>query len=345
MQMPIDHSRAWLDTHGARIEAHGAGLLLDAAVGPRAYWYGETAKLADFRTHGVSCYSSVDLIHWRYDGLALSGSVVRGLDGAAADGWIIERPKVIFNKKTKLFVMWFHLDGPSSGPRSDWSSYSSHAAGVAVSNVACGPYTFLHALRPAGLPSLDATLFLDDDDAAYHVQDVDHKNVAVLELTPDFTNATGRVVTTLRARREGLAMFKWKGRYFLATSRVSGWNPNPSDLYMRTQLWGSSDAWRHLTSPLHHKTSRYSQPAYVLTYRTQNGNDAAIWIADRWCTPVGTMCDLEWCPCLRNATYVWLPLHLTVDEESGSVSARVQWHERWRPEQPSRAYYSQAETA
>ena len=59
-------------------------------------------------TPGVRCYSSTDLYNWKNEGLALAT-----VDDAASDitrGCTIERPKVIYNAKTKTFVMWFHLD-------------------------------------------------------------------------------------------------------------------------------------------------------------------------------------------------------------------------------------------
>lgn len=42
-------------------------------------------------------------------------------------GCIMERPKVIYNKRTKKFVMWFHLELKGKG-------YEAARAGVAVSD-------------------------------------------------------------------------------------------------------------------------------------------------------------------------------------------------------------------
>ena len=43
------------DMDGKKIEAHGAGLLLDQRSS-RVYWYGESKKLKDFTTHAINVY-------------------------------------------------------------------------------------------------------------------------------------------------------------------------------------------------------------------------------------------------------------------------------------------------
>ena len=56
-------------------------------------------------------------------------------------GCTIERPKVIYNKKTKKFVMWFHHELKGKG-------YDAAMTGVAVSDRATGPYTWMISLNP-----------------------------------------------------------------------------------------------------------------------------------------------------------------------------------------------------
>ena len=55
-------------------------------------------------------------------------------------GCVIERPKVIYNEKTKKFVMWFHLELKGQG-------YKSAEYGVAESDTPAGPFRFLYASR------------------------------------------------------------------------------------------------------------------------------------------------------------------------------------------------------
>jgi hypothetical protein len=58
-----------------------------------------------------------------------------------AKGCTLERPKVMFNRKTRKFVMWFHLEVKGKG-------YDAALSGVAVSDNAVGPFQFLRAERP-----------------------------------------------------------------------------------------------------------------------------------------------------------------------------------------------------
>ncbi|HEU6448594.1 MAG TPA: glycoside hydrolase family 43 protein [Verrucomicrobiae bacterium] len=130
----------WPDNNGVHINAHGGGVLFHGGV---YYWFGEhkIAGEAGNAAHvGVHVYSSADLYNWKDEGIALKVSddpkspIVRGC--------ILERPKVIFNPRTKKFVMWFHLE-----PK-DAFDYSGAMSGVAVADKVTGPFQFVNAFRP-----------------------------------------------------------------------------------------------------------------------------------------------------------------------------------------------------
>jgi hypothetical protein len=130
----------WLDDHGVPINAHGGGVLFHNGV---YYWFGEhkIAGEAGNAAHvGVHVYSSTDLYHWNDEGIALGVS-----DDPASPitrGCILERPKVIFNPRTKKFVMWFHLE-----PKAAFD-YSGAMSGVAVADCVTGPFGFVASFRP-----------------------------------------------------------------------------------------------------------------------------------------------------------------------------------------------------
>jgi hypothetical protein len=195
----------WLDNNGVHLNAHGGGVLFHNGV---YYFYGEH-KLAG-ETVGktaVHCYSSTDLYNWKDEGAALVTS--DDPNSEISEGCIIERPKVIYNKKTQKFVMWFHLELKNQLRKSGRS-------GVAISEKPTGPFVYLHSVRPnagqwpvnvtdeqkASLPEAqkligtsfigsphpdrakipfmardfaggqmakDMTLFVDDDGKAYHI--------------------------------------------------------------------------------------------------------------------------------------------------------------------------------
>jgi len=130
---------AWLASNDSLINAHGGGMLV---YDNTYYWFGEhktAGKTGNRAQVGVHCYSSKDLYNWTDEGIALSVSTQPGSD--IEKGCIIERPKVIYNKKNNNFVMWFHLELKGKG-------YGAARTALAVSDKVTGPYTFAKSLRP-----------------------------------------------------------------------------------------------------------------------------------------------------------------------------------------------------
>ena len=132
----IKSGELWPDDSGRHINAHGGGIM---KYGDTYYWFGEhKADTTSSAMVGVTCYASEDLLNWRNCGVALSVSDEKGND--IERGCILERPKVIYNKVTKKFCMWFHLELKGKG-------YSAARYGVAVSDKPEGPYKFLYSQR------------------------------------------------------------------------------------------------------------------------------------------------------------------------------------------------------
>ncbi len=136
-QTTVRNGELWYDDCGEIINAHGGGILFYEGT---YYWFGEAKNDSNsLALAGVGCYSSHDLCHWHNEGIAL-----RVVDDDASDiasGCILERPKVLYNERTKQFVMFFHLELKGEG-------YSSARTGIAVSDTPVGPYTYLRSLRP-----------------------------------------------------------------------------------------------------------------------------------------------------------------------------------------------------
>lgn len=130
----------WPDDKGVHINAHGGGIL---RIGDTYYWFGEhktEGSAGNLAQVGVHCYSSKDLYNWKDEGIALS-VVPDDTTSHIAKGCVLERPKVIYNKKNDQYVMWFHLEPRGAG-------YSGALSGVAVSKNVVGPYSFVNAFRP-----------------------------------------------------------------------------------------------------------------------------------------------------------------------------------------------------
>lgn len=345
----IASGKIWRDTDGNVINAHGGGMLYYQG---KYYWYGEHRPALGFVTEeGVSCYSSVDLCNWKYEGIVLPVSEKEGDD--IEKGCIIERPKVIYNNKTGKFVMWFHLELKGKG-------YESARAAVAVSDSPTGPYHFIRSGRvnpniyplnmtkkdreikwnpdkykewwtpkwldaiekgmfvkrdmEGGQMSRDMTLFVDDDGAAYHIySSEDNLTLQIAELTNDYLNHSGRYMRIFPGgHNEAPAIFKKDGVYWMITSGCTGWKPNEARLLSANSLFGE---WKQLPNPCVGKDAGITfggQSSYVLP---MPGKKEYIFMADIW-QPRS----------LIDSRYIWLPIQF--DEKSIPF---IEWVDKWNP--------------
>lgn len=316
VQTVFKPGEVWNDTEGNPINAHGGGILY---FNNTYYWFGEIKKgttwrvpyvttWEDYRVNagGVSCYSSKDLLNWKYEGVALAPNT----EDSSSDihtSRVIERPKVIYNAGTKKFVMWMHLDK---------EDYSYARAGVAISDHPQGPYSFLNSVRPNGNMSRDMTLFQDDDGKAYHIfSSEDNATMHVCLLSDDYTShSTTEKRILINQSREAPAMFKYKGKYFLITSACTGWSPNAAGWAIAKTPLGD---WKQQGNPCSGEDSALtftSQSTFVLPVAGQPGR--FIFMADRW-----NKTNLE------DSRYLWLPLSFKKNQPV------IAWRAAWGMEE------------
>lgn len=310
-QKEIVQGTQWLDTAGNPINAHGGGILYHDG---KYYWYGEYKKgetiLPDWATWecyrtdvtGVSCYSSPDMLNWTFEGIVLP-AVTDDPDHDLHTSKVLERPKVVYNKKTGKFVMWAHVES---------ADYSKAAAGVAVSDSPTGPFKYLRSFRPNDAMSRDQTIFVDDDGKAY--QFASSENNATLyinELADDYLRPTGKFTRNfIGESREAPAVFKHDGKYYLLSSGCTGWDPNQAELAVADSIMGE---WKTIGDPCTGKDADktfYAQSTYVQP--VYGKKDLVIAMFDRW-----NKTDLE------NSRYVWLPLNF----DNGKIT--IPWIEKW----------------
>lgn len=230
----------WKDTDGNDIQAHG-GMILEH--NGKFYWYGEN-KGADNVPNttrvdviGVSCYSSDNLTDWKYEGLALKAE--EDENSPLHPSKVLERPKVIYNEKTKKFVMWMHLDS---------RDYVYAGVGIAVSDTPTGPFKLIAAKQPNRQDSRDMTIFKDNDGTAYLIHSKDwNKTLNIARLTEDYTDVDGFYVSVMQDQeREAPALCFHDGKYYMVTSGCTGWRAN-SALYAECpQLLGK---WKLIDNP------------------------------------------------------------------------------------------------
>ncbi|NID10714.1 glycoside hydrolase family 43 protein [Fibrivirga algicola] len=287
----------WYDDKGELINAHGGGLLFDKGT---YYWFGENRGQS--ASQGISVYSSKDLHNWKAEGMALAKST--DPQSEIAVGGLMERPKVIYNPKTKKYVMWFHLELPRQG-------YKAARAGVAVSDKVTGPYTYLNSFRPNGHMSRDMTLYVDDDGSAYHIYSArENYDLRITKLTDDYLGATTEDTLLFSNHREAPAIFKKDKQYYLITSGCTGWAPNQASLHVATSLFGP---WKLVGDPMRGPMADKTfdgQSTYILP--VPGKKDAFIFMADRW-NPKD----------LKDSRYLWLPIKF---ENNQPV---VDWVDEW----------------
>jgi len=340
--------KEWKDTDGVHINAHGGGILFDNGT---YYWYGEYktgGKGGNVAQKGVTCYSSTDLYSWKNEGIVLE--VTLNTNSEITKGCIIERPKVVFNKKTKQYVMWFHLELKGHG-------YDAARAAVAISKNPKGPFNFIKSLRPNkgtwpknfdsenkksftgentlkawsiewllaikngmlvrrdfnhGQMSRDMTVFVDDDEKAYLIHSSeDNLTLHISELTDDYLGFTKEWTRVEPAgHNEAPTVFKKDGFYYMITSGCTGWDPNAARSFKSTSLWGP---WEAIGNPCVGKDAHltfYSQSTFVLP--VQGKKDQFIFMADRW-NPKNPIAG----------SYVWLPIQF--DNEKPILK----WYNKW----------------
>jgi beta-xylosidase len=237
-QTAFHPGKIWADNKGVPINAHGGGILYQNGI---YYWYGEhkiKGEAGNVAHVGVHCYSSKDLYNWKDEGIALS--VVKDTTSDIQEGCILERPKVIYNAKTKNYIMWFHIELKGKG-------YGYAHSGIAVSSKPTGPFAFRESVRSnpgywpinvlpvhklpvseyvmdtyfpgngfagnvdslnilgkffaEGQMERDMNLFVDDNGKAYHVYASEYNaSIQIAELTDDYFGHTGKYVRAFVGR-------------------------------------------------------------------------------------------------------------------------------------------------
>ena len=343
--------KLWNDDKGIPINAHGGGILFNEG---KYYWFGQFmvgGELGNSAQVGVSCYSSADLYDWKNEGIALK-VVENDLRNELAKGCILERPKVIFCKKTHKFIMWFHLELLGKG-------YSSARAAVAVSDNITGPYTYLKSFRPdagfwpvnvqkchfkrikknvkksycggenclpahpdtlnllgrdfsEGQMSRDMSLFVDENDKAYLIYTSEENSTLHISLLTDDYLSTS-----------GKYIRVFTGRYMegAALCRLNGYYyifaSGCTGWEPNAARSARADSifgeWKELGNPCVGADSAFTFHSQSSFILPVHGkNNALIFMADRWNGANAI-----------DGRYVWLPVTFINDRPV------IRWHEQW----------------
>ena len=272
----------WFDNRGKQIQAHGGGIL---RLGKTYYWFGEDRSPGnDPNTAYVACYSSEDLVHWRFRKQVLALANPEGLAGKI----ILERPKVYYNRQAKRFVMYMHLDD---------AKYKLARVAIATSSKVDGTYTYLKSFRPLGQESRDIGQFIDDDGSAYLIfESRPTHGFFIAKLSADYLSVE-REVAFIKAPLEGGALVHVGGLYYLLGSHLTGWRPNPNVYASSNSLSGP---WTEMDNIAPPETNTYDSQSTMLLKVIGTKATTVIYIGDRWKPQQ-----------LWDSRYIWMPLEIS----------------------------------
>ena len=346
----IVSGKVWRDTEGNVINAHGGGVLYHEG---KYYWFGEHRPDSGFVTEkGINCYSSTDLLNWNYEGVVLPISEAKGSD--IEKGCIMERPKVIYNKQTGKFVMWFHLELKGRG-------YGPARAAVAVSDSPTGPYCFIRSARvnssiyplnmtkkekrikwnlseyekwwtpewydavekgmfvkrdlEGGQMSRDMTLFVDDDGKAYHIySSEDNLTLQIAELSDDYLSHTGKYIRIFPGGHNEAPAIFKKDGIYWMIT--SGCTGwEPNKARLLTAT-SILGEWKQLPNPcVGENADKTFGGQSTYVLPLQGTEKQFIFMADSW-RPES----------LADSRYIWLPVRF---DEKGIPF--IEWVDRWKP--------------
>lgn len=243
----ITNDTFFKDTDGNYIYSQGGCI---QKFGDKYYWYGVKYKEADIYAKNpengkagnaayetFTCYSSDDLVNWKFEGYPLTGE---------PNGWV-GRMGVVYNENTKKYVL-----------------ISQYAPGMvyAVSDKPEGPFKIDHIQKTLPIQNDvtgDQTLFQDDNGKAYIIcssangrayqyiiplresdfLDIDEENIKMLFYDEDgsYIDENGEVDKKDKTGIEGNCMFKYNGNYYYTGSDLYGWNSSRVYVMQSDSIW------------------------------------------------------------------------------------------------------------
>src|ERR1022692_2189856 len=282
----IRPGEVWPDNRGHHIQAHGGGII---RVGGAYYWFGEDRSQGlDPAKRYVACYSSKDLAHWTFRNRVIQLADPEGFGPA----WILERPKVFYNAKTRRYVMYMHIDGPAAGKT---QGYDLARVGVAVCDRIDGDYKYLRSFRPLGHESRNIGQFIDDDGTPYLIFEDRPFGFRIATLSDDYLNVE-KEVCLIPLHLEGGAIVHFDGLYYAIGSALTGWRPNPNKYATAKSLEGPWSEFQDIAPP---ETNTYGSQSTMMLKVTGKKATTVIFMGDIWKPRT------QW-----DSRYLWMPLEM-----------------------------------
>jgi len=270
----------WPDDRGNHVQAHGGGII---RIKNTYYWYGEERRQGlDSAMRYVSCYTSVDLMNWKFRGDVLQLSDPEHL----GNHWVLERPKVFYNAKTNKYVMYLHIDD---------ARYKLASVAIAVSDRPDGNFSYVKMFRPLDHESRDIGQFIDDDGTAYLVFEDRPFGFRIAKLSDDYMSVE-KEMSLVKEHMEGGAIVHYNGLYYAIGSALTGWNANPNKYAIAPSLEGPWSEFKDIAPPA---AKTYGAQSTMMIKVAGTDSTTVIFMGDVWRPKT------QW-----DSRYIWMPLQI-----------------------------------
>ena len=289
----------WKDTSGKNIYSQGGGVF---KFGDTYYWYGvhytgadkyaasPTGKNGECYFQSVTCYSSKDLVNWKFENDVLTGKTKNigmvtwfGRLGAA---YCPKSRKYIICAQYNGSVLFAQCDTPTGN--FEIGNVQEQIPGVV--NTGTG----------------DQTLFVDDDGQAYLIcssaKGRSHQYVCKLRES-DFLAAERAVEVKKGSGKEGNCMFKYKNKYYFCASDLHGWNASHSYYMVADNINGPYSDWKVMDGT-DNDFSHVTQTGFFYTVKGSK-QETVLYCGDRWSDFAGNGLGYnQWVPLTVNGNDV-----------------------------------------
>lgn len=303
----------WRDSNGKQIAATEGGII---KVDSLYYLWGMDRSANNYAFVGINLYCSPDLTNWTFVNQILKRTSHPDLDNDA----VVERAKILHNKKTGQFVMWMHYEGHNA--------YKTAEVGLATCNTIGGNYTFQSHFRPLDIDSRDINVYQDEDGKGYLICTTKgNQNVSLFELDSTYTKVVREIYRGSAAddmECEGHAIIKSGGYYFWLMSWCTGWDFNDNHYFHATKLAGPWTAGGKVATINTHTYE--SQVGFAVTVKGSE-KTTFLYTGDRWSVNNYSMSRIVLLPIEVSGTKLSVKWHdqYSIDAQTGEWSAGARY--------------------
>ncbi|HBA49734.1 MAG TPA: hypothetical protein DCZ91_18450 [Lachnospiraceae bacterium] len=297
----------------------------------------------------MSLYASKDLLNWEFKKTLLTADYK---DIALLPNKVMERPKLLYNEKTKKYVLWVHWEG---------NGYSASQILVATSDAVDGEYKVIGHWRPGAQegyknwgvyqdgthfdePNEDGSLRMTGDVSdtslwGYTSRDMtvfsDGENAylaalgRIFKLNEEFTDVDTAAMEPYSMPKghngwEAPALVKMGEYYVLVCSGQSGWSPNQCRYYFTKNIedpngWQTNPDQANGMFYIGNNTTFHSQSTNIMVINgTQGNSNSFVYMGDHWRSSS-----------LRDSTYLWVPIEISTAQD-GSPRLTMRNYTGWK---------------